>query len=372
MQARQRNQKFSARDAIFGMGGVIVFFIMIILMISISFIDSVSASYASKQMQWIVVAFFVSLIAMYFDYRWLVRNSWLLYGLGIFLLFATAGMGEMRNGSRRWIKLGPILFQTSDFMKIATILLLARILSQNSNKEKLMSLFLPFGVVALPCSLILLQPDMGTSLVFVPILFAMIFIAGANTKHLKTIIIMALLLLPIVYSYGLKDYQQKRVKMFLFQNTMTQKERQAEGYHLTQSMIAHGSGGFAGKGLGEGTQNRHGFLPERHTDFIFAVVGEEWGFIGTTVLLLLYLFLFSAMLMAAYSVSCSSGQLIIVGVVALMVMQTLVNTSMTVGMAPITGLPLPFMSYGGTSLLFCCCCVGIILSILGHEGSSYS
>lgn len=282
---------------------------------------------------------------------------------------ATNVLGTTRGGARRWLKVGPMMLQTSEIMKIVIIITLAKILSEQNHTGTIRDLFFPLIVTGLPICFILLQPDLGTSLVFIPIVFTMSFVSGIKFKHFFILFIAMLTLGIFSYFYGLHEYQKKRVLMFISQDNMTQEQKRGAGYHLYQSKISHGNGGFWGKGWQKGTQNLHNFLPERHTDFIFALIGEELGLVGTTLVLLLYFLLFFFMLAIAYTSLISSGQLIVVGVVTLLATQTIVNTCMTVGFAPITGLPLPFLSYGGSSLMFNFISIAMVISISGRKVS---
>lgn len=366
---------FSGREAFFGLGGIAMLLTGILIMIGIASIYSASYSvrsgillpYAKKQLMWLLFSLAVCAGIVAVDYRWLLKNAFWIYAIGVAFLLVTAVIGTARGGSRRWIKIGPLLLQTSEIMKLAIIIALARMLSKQQRTGSIMDLMLPFGVTLLPMLLIVLQPDLGTSLVFIPILLVMVFASGVPIKHLVLVILIAVNLSLPLYHFGLHDYQRKRVQMFLFQSNMTREEKQGSGYHLVQSKIAHGNGGTLGRGWRHGTQNRYGYLPERHTDFIFAVIGEERGFTGTTVVLLLYASLYFTMLVMAYTTPVPSMQLMILGITALLTTQTIVNTCMTVGMAPITGLPLPFLSYGGSALLFNLAALALVISIAGRK-----
>ena len=212
--------------------------------------------------------------------------------------------------------------------------------------------------------LIVLQPDLGTAALLLPVLFAVLFVAGARRRHLFAVAglilvggVICFLMLPK------HDYRRQRVATFLRQNLLTEEERLASGYQLEQSKIAVGSGGLRGKGWGKGTQNRLNYLPERHTDFIFAVIAEEGGFIAAAFLLLIYFLLFTSALSIAGRTRDSSGRVFVVGAVALLFTQVFINAGMTMGLAPITGLTLPLVSYGGSSLLSSMIALGLIFNI---------
>lgn len=366
---------FSWKDGFLGLGGLVIVLMLMLLSIGMGVIFSASYSfrtgkvqpYAMKQLVWFGVAMIPFVAILFIDYKWLLKNAYVFYFISICLLILTAFCGVARGGSRRWLKIGPVLLQTSEIMKLAIILILARILTRQRKTGSLLDLLLPYGITLLPMLLIMMQPDLGTSLVFMPIVFAMVFASGVPVKHLILLILVGLNVVIPLYHFGLHDYQKNRVKMFVFQSQMSQEQKKGAGYHLVQSKIAHGNGGFLGRGWRQGTQNYYGLLPERHTDFIFAIVGEEWGFVGTTAVLLIYVALFFTMLLIAYTTPVPSMQLIVIGVTMLLLTHTIVNTAMTVGLAPITGLPLPFVSYGGSALLFNCSAVALVISIAGRR-----
>ncbi len=377
MQSSYIRTKFEWHDAIWSWGGFAVCMIAGLLVIGIITIYSASYNhktglynaYAYKQIAFALAALVPFLLVLRLDYAWLTRYAVVIYGIGIGLLILTALFGTFRNESKRWLNLGVVMLQTSEVMKLAIIPILAKILTEYKNGT-IMDLLLPLGLASVPMGLIVVQPDLGTSLVFLPIVFAMCFAAGVPVRYFIIVILIMTLVGIIVYSYGMHDYQRKRVLMFIRQDNMTQEEKQGSGYHLCQSKIAFGNGGALGRGWQKGTQGRYGYLPERHTDFIFAVIGEEFGFIGTCCVLLLYLGLFVGMLNLAASTLVNSGQLIVVGIWSILLTHTVVNTAMTIGLLPITGLPLPFVSYGGSSLLFNFLEIGLIFSIAGRRIAS--
>ena len=367
--------KFDWKEAFWGWGGILLLLLFFLLVIGITFIYSASyryhqnhyAPYAKKQIIWACVALVPFFIVIHLDYNWLVKNAFLFYWLAILLLVATIFFGTYRGGARRWINFGPALLQTSDVMKLAIIPALARVLISRQPRGHFSDLCIPFITIALPMGLIVIQPDLGTSLVFLPIVFTMSFAAGIKIKHLLVVIIFMITIATLAFSFVLHDYQRKRVEIFINQDQLSKKQQLDAGFHLCQSKIAHGNGGILGRGWRNGSQNKYGLLPERHTDFIFAVIGEEMGLVGTSLVLLLYFILLCCMLIIAYTSLLPAGQLIIVGVVALLSSQIIVNTCMTVGLAPITGLPLPFLSYGGSSLVFNFVSIAMVVSVAGRK-----
>lgn len=370
----------SFRDTFLGLGGGMLLITMCLVATGIVFIHSAAPArrgfyscHAFKQVLWCAVAAFVFLLVVLVDYRKLLKHAGKWYILGIILLIITAICGHVSGGARSWLKFGPVQFQTSEVIKLATILLLANILSSpsaQSGKDYSPDWGLLAGVVTLPIVFLLLQPDFGTALLFGMVVLAMVFTAGLSLRKLMLMFMLALCVAPFVYQFGLHDYQKKRLLMFVFQNQMSQEEKRGSGYHLVQSKIALGNGGMVGRGWRQGTQNSYGFLPERHTDFIFAVIGEEIGFIGTFLVVMVYICLFFCMLLSAYTAIAPEAQLIIIGIMTLLCTQMLINTCMTVGMAPITGLPLPFVSYGGSSLLFNFISLGLVVSINARKSAA--
>jgi rod shape determining protein RodA len=366
----RRLLSISFKETFIGLGGGMFIITVLLVGMGILFIYSAapprrgfSASYPFRQMLWCAVAGVVFVLVVIVDYRRLLKRAWKLYWVGIGLLIITAIWGHVSGGARSWLKFGPIQLQTSEVMKLSLIVLLAHVLSTPSKQDSTVDMAIPFTVTALPVVFLLLQPDFGTALVFGAVVMVMVFSAGLSLRHLLLLLLTAVTVAPFLYQFGLHDYQKKRLLMFVFQNQMSLEEKRGAGYHLVQSKIAHGNGGLLGRGWRQGTQNSYGFLPERHTDFIFAVIGEEMGFLGTMVLLLIYIGLFFCMLISAYTATVASAQLIIIGIMTMLCTQTLINTCMTVGMAPITGLPLPFVSYGGSSLLFNFISIGLVVSI---------
>ncbi|HHX73601.1 MAG TPA: rod shape-determining protein RodA, partial [Firmicutes bacterium] len=307
------------------------------------------------------VGFFVMLFILSIDYTYFYRFAPYIYLANIGLLLLVLFVGRDSGGAQRWIDLKVFELQPSEFAKLGIIISLARHLAaQEGNFESFYSSFPAFLHVAVPIILIFKQPDLGTSLVFLVILFGMLFMAGANFKHLLTYIVMgAAVGLPLLW-FNLKEYQRMRLIIFLD----PYKDPLNDGYQIIQSLIAVGSGGIHGKGLfAQGTQNYLGFLLEQHTDFIFSAFAEGAGFIGAVILLLLFMFLILRIIRLASQAKDSFGMLVCIGVATMMTFHVLVNVGMTIGMMPVTGLPLPFMSYGGSSLLMNMMAIGIVLNI---------
>ncbi len=296
---------------------------------------------------------------LHFDYKALRKYGNLLYGINLFMLLAVMVLGYSALGAQRWIQIGPISLQPSEFSKIIMIISMAVLLEKKVGKLNSLKDLLPVAAyMGVPFLLVLKQPDLGTSLVFIAILIGMLFAAGINLRLLGGLFAAGIALLPVFWHF-LKDYQKMRIMVFIDPNV----DPLGSGYHIIQSKIAIGSGMLFGKGLFEGTQSQLNFLPENHTDFIFAVIGEEMGFVGATIVLLLYgIFLYRA-IKIANEAKDNFGALLAVGIASMMAFQLLVNVGMTTGIMPVTGIPLPLMSYGISSLTTNMIAIGLLLNI---------
>jgi cell division protein FtsW (lipid II flippase) len=287
------------------------------------------------------------------------------------------------NSARRWIRIGPVQFQPSEFCKLAYILALAWYLRYRSNYRKFSALLGPFALTILPMVLILLQPNLGTVLLMMPILFTMLFVAGARTKHLLLIVLMALLASPLLWR-EMKPYQRIRISSVLLQNNWIQEKAEQYptlgrilvgknfnakrwesewGYHLTRSKFAIASAGLTGYGFRQGPFIKYDFLAFRHNDFIFSVIAHQWGFLGCIGLFGLYAVIISCGLEIARYNTDPFGRFLAVGIVAMFAVEVVVNVYMTVGLMPITGLTLPFVSYGGSSLLVNLTAIGLLNNV---------
>ena len=294
-----------------------------------------------------------------FDYRGLQEYGTKLYIFNLIMLLAVMLVGQSALGAQRWIQLGPISIQPSEFSKLIMIICLASVLQDRVGRINSLSEFLPIaGYILIPFVLVLKQPDLGTSLVFMAIFFGMIFICGIKIKVLIAIFLAGVASFPILWQF-LKDYQKMRIMVFLDPNV----DPLGSGYHIIQSKIAIGSGLMFGKGLFQGTQSQLNFLPENHTDFIFSVVGEELGFVGAAILLILYLIILWRGLHIARDAGDVFGRLLAIGITSMLAFHILVNVGMTTGIMPVTGIPLPLMSYGVSSLTTNILAIAILLNI---------
>lgn len=325
-------------------------------------------SFLLRQIIWFGLGLLIGLVILQIDYHKWLELAFPLYGLGLILLILILMGSEARFGAQRWITFGNITLQPSEFIKLVTILALARYLGQRkANQEQGLSakgtlpkkeLLVSFLIAGVPFLLIVKQPDLGTALTLVPILFAVLYVWGVRLRTLILIFAGFALSSPLFW-HLLKDYQKRRILVFLNPNL----DPLGAGYTIIQSKIAIGSGGLFGKGWLSGTQNQLNFLPERHTDFIFSVVGEEWGFLGAALLLVLYFFLLWRAISCIQNTSLLTGRLLATGITVLLMFQVVINIAMTMGLVPVVGLPLPLISYGGSSLLSTMIAIALLLNI---------
>lgn len=319
------------------------------------------APYYIKQLNWMGFGLLVSLVVASLDYRILEDFSYWFYGVLLILLIAVLVVGKRSLGATRWLNLGLFTIQPSELMKIVIIITFARYFNNHHETDGLTikEMLLPLGLLVVPAMLIMKQPDLGTATLVVLIAFSMAFYIGFRWS---TIITFALVTVPLVWfawAVYMKPYQKNRVLDFI----NPERSRLGSGYHIIQSKIAVGSGGFWGKGYVKGTQSQLRFLPEQHTDFAFSVFAEEWGFVGVLILLVLYLCLILWGLNIARRCNDRLGGLLAVGVTAMLFWHTIINIGMVIGLFPVVGVPLPFFSYGGTSMISFMVAVGILQSI---------
>ena len=305
----------------------------------------------------------VAMIALAFtDYHVWQRFALPLYIVNIVMLGAVLAAGHAALGAQRWIGVGPIVFQPSEPAKLLSTLSLAAVLADPRRPlRRAPDFLLPLAALAAPVLLVLAQPDLGTALVIIAIFTAMFFFALPKARYFAAYAaaVVGLGAAAVMTPFVLHGYQRARLLMFL----NPQSDPQGAGWSLIQSKIAIGSGMLAGKGLFNGTQTQLGFVPEHATDFIFTVIGEEWGFIGAIVLLALYAIVVSCGLIALASARDTYGTLVAAGITGMFAFHIAVNVGMTIGIMPITGIPLPFISYGGSSLITCLMAVGVLLNI---------
>lgn len=293
------------------------------------------------------------------SYISLRRYCYLFYIVILLFLVILIIFVPARKDVTRWIQVGPVSLQPSEFMKLAVVLVLARFMMYQKNIATIKGLVGPFFLTAIPMVLVLVQPDLGSAFVFFPLLIAMVFTAGARTRHLITILLLCMLSLPIVYKFILKDYQQARIDSFIYPS----KTPKDKSYHREQSIKVVASGGLIGTTLSESALADPYLVPIRHSDFIFTVIGEKTGFLGSTLVLMLFTVFFYQSLKIAYNTREPFGKLTVIGMTTFLAIQAIINIGMTIGIMPITGITLPFISQGGSSLVTNFAAVGLILNI---------
>lgn len=314
-----------------------------------------------RQIIWLAIGFAVLSGSLFFNYQRLKSLSPWLYGLLLLLLLVVLVIGREVHGSRRWLEIIGFQFQPSEFMKVIIVIQLAGYFSSQevTSFPSIGKLVLPVGFVVLPVLLVLAEPDLGTAISLTAIATTMMLFVGIRWKYLA---VLALTVIPMtipVWEHVLKPYQKRRVMILL----SPELDPLGAGYHIRQSKIAIGSGMLWGKGFLNGTQSKLHFLPEKHTDFIFSVWAEEWGFVGCAVLLLLFCLLIFLMLRVATRSRDRFGSLIAVGMSALILWQAFINIGMVIGLLPVVGITLPFVSYGGSSLITLCLAIGLIENV---------
>ncbi len=321
--------------------------------------------YVKRQALFTLIGVVGMILTLSIDYRAWRRWTRMIYASNLALLVSVLFFGTAIFGSQRWFRIGPFNLQPSELAKIAIILVLARLLEKRDN-IKGCKILLPFAIVAVPMLLIMAQPDMGTSMVFVGILFSMLYLAGANTRHLILLISSGVVTMFLAIFVSLKEwipiikpYQLTRLLVFLDPYA----DRTHSGWNIIQSMIAIGSGGFLGKGLTNGTQSQLNFLPANHTDFVFSVIAEELGFVGAIILFSLYMVVIWRGLRIALMAKDQFGTLLAAGCVSMFVFHLIINVGMSLGIMPVTGLPLPFITAGGSTLLTSLLAIGILLNV---------
>jgi rod shape determining protein RodA len=314
---------------------------------------------AMRQLAWFGVGLVALIVIASIDYRRLVRAAPLLYVLGLTLLVAVFVLGRTVSGARRWLLVGPVSVQPSEPFKICFVLAAVWLLTSRwAQPISKTVLVLVAPLVLIPAALIVKQPDLGTALLMFPVLIALLVAAGMRLRLLGGLVLAGLAATPLAWLV-LKDYQRERLLVFLdpFRDPL------GSAYNVIQAKIAIGSGQLLGKGVAGATQSRLAFLPERHTDFIFAVFAETWGFVGCLVLLTCY----ALLLLRGFDIAASTrepvGRLVALGVTATVATQVLVNVGMVTGLLPVVGIPLPLMSYGGSSMVVSMMGLGLLLSV---------
>jgi len=317
------------------------------------------ANFYLKQIIWLIIGFISYLFFTIINYRFLVKYSMLLYIFSLFILGLVLIKGHIGMGAQRWINIGGFRLQPSEFIKTIWIIFLAKQFATNKVEYATFLDIFKKSIYLIPIFLLIfLEPDLGTALVYVYLWGVGILYLGVRRYIVIITLLILVISLPIGWNY-LKDYQKKRVITFL----NPEKDPFGAGYHVIQSKIAIGSGGINGKGFLKGTQSHLKFLPERHTDFIFSLICEEFGFIGGSIVLFLFILLLSRLLYIGMLVKEPTGKIIALLAASLIFFQTYVNAAMTMGIMPVVGIPMPFVSYGGSSLITFFSLCGIVNSI---------
>jgi len=367
----RRALKVIDKPFLLALATLIVFGLVILTSASGGINSAAPFAYVQKQLISLIIGIGLVMVMLNVDYSQVNRHNNLIYVLTNILLIVVLVLGTEQRGLQGWISIGGFNFQVAEFAKIMIILCFADFLAKRQGMLHTMRDMLPcFMYMGLPILLVMAQPDLGTALAFVAITLGMMFVAGANPRLLLWIVFGALALvvaaLFLHVQFGmwlpLEDYQIKRLTVFLDPYNDGQGGRGA-GWNIIQSLVAVGSGGLFGKGLFQGTQAQLNFLPEHHTDFIFAVVGEEFGFIGAGLLLLLFAVILLRAILIAYNAKDFFSTLVAIGIISMWLFHIFENIGMSIGLMPITGVPLPFISYGGSFMLANMIAVGLLLDI---------
>lgn len=313
--------------------------------------------YAFRQSVWLSVSVIAMLATMYCGHHTLLEGAYPLYGLTLLMLLLTL-LAPKVNGAQSWIGVGGMRFQPSEFAKVSIILMMSKFLSRYPPLD-FKTFMMCLGVIMLPVLLVLIQPDAGSALVYLVISFGMLLAAGTPFKYLGGLVGIGLSAIPLLFLFMLKEYQKNRILVFID----PMRDPLGAGYNVIQSRIAVGSGGMTGKGFMMGTQSKLKFLPEPHTDFIFSVFSEEFGFIGSIILISLFTVLLWRIVMAGIRSKERRCKILVAGVASWLWFQMCESIGMSIGLLPITGLPLPFLSYGGSSLLATFIALGLVASI---------
>jgi rod shape determining protein RodA len=316
-----------------------------------------------KQLMWIGIGLIGMFLISRIDYHTLMDQAPALYLFGLATLLIVLMIGHSRFGAKRWVALGGgVNLQVSELMKLIIIVVLARFFTDvRTDRLTLRDIVKVALITGIPVGLILIQPDLGTALVLIPVAVVGAFLAGIEWKHMAVGFLLIALMIPMGWNmrHHLKPYQQQRITTFLH----PEENPRGAGYQILQSEIAVGSGGFWGKGFGKGSQNQLGFVPVRYSDFILAALAEEQGFIGVCVVLLLYLGLILRLVDNAQKAKDRAGMYVVMGVTAILGFHVLVNASMVIGYMPVTGIPLPLMSYGGSATAFVYMALGLVMNV---------
>lgn len=321
----------------------------------------------SKQIIWLVVSLIAMVIIMFIDYNLLLKASPVLYGLAIILLIAVLFTKPV-NGATSWFNIGAFSLQPGEFSKVAVILFLTFVITkiQRKGQEEInrpTRLLIILSVLAVPVLLIIKQPDYGTALAFIVAMALMLFASGLDKKYIIGTILLVVIAVPLLYKFVLPEHAKTRIDVFL----NPESDPRGSGYNIIQSKLAIGAGGLTGMGILKGNQTQLGFLYPKTTDFIYSVIGEEMGFIVAGAIILLFVYLINKSIYVAKTAKDKAGSMIAIGITGIFLFHVLENIGMVMGLLPITGVPLPFVSYGGSSLITNFICIGLLLNISGKR-----
>ena len=354
-----RPRSFSLPDLNFLGTALVLSAIGLTLIYSATYFNDPGLGIVHKQILWMVIGLCLMTVFLFVDYRVLFDAAPILYAIGFVLLVYLLVWGKLTANVRSWIHIGGFQFQPSEFMKIFTALMLARFFDRYDRAYLNLRLFAQaMGIIILPVALMIVQPDFGTAATFFPLVAVAMYFGGIRWRIWVIAALIVLIALPLGWTL-LKGYQKDRIVTFLNPD----RDPLGRGYQVTQAKIAIGSGGIHGKGFKQGTQAKLEFLPARHTDFIFAVLGEEWGFIGVTIVLGLYLFLILQALTFAKNARDRGGTFLAICLISFFNFHVLINVSMQIGVLPTTGIPLPLISYGGSSTMMFFMAIGLMLNV---------
>lgn len=321
----------------------------------------------NKQLIWTTISIIVMVIITKIDYHFISKCSYVIYGIFILLLIAVL-FTEPINGATSWFNIGFFSFQPGEFAKVFVVIFLATIITKIQQQGRLevnrvSKLAIILGALALPILLIILQPDYGTALAFIVAIVFMLFAAGIDKKYIIVSIALVVILLPLLYFFILPDHAKQRIDVYL----NPELDPRGAGYNIIQSKLAVGGGKLFGMGLLKGNQTQLGFLYPKTTDFIYAVIGEELGFIACATIVIIYVVLLTRAINIAKTASDDLGSYIAIGISGILFFHIVENIGMTIGLLPITGVPLPFISYGGSSLITNFICIGLLLNIAKYK-----
>jgi rod shape determining protein RodA len=330
------------------------------LVYSATYFTEPGLSTFKRQIMWVVIGLVLATIILVVDYHVLFDIAPILYGIGMLLLVYLLFWGQLTANVKSWIHIGAFQFQPAEFMKVFTALMLARYFDSNDRAYLNFRSFLTaMAIIGAPVGLIIIQPDFGTAASFFPLVAVAMFFGGIRARVWTAMILIVALALPLGWAFFLKPYQRERVMTFL----NPERDPRGSGYQVIQAKIAIGSGGIHGKGFGNGTQGKFGFIPEHHTDFIFSVLGEEWGFIGVIIVLALYLFFIIQAMTFAKHARDRGGTFLVISLISFFIFHILINVSMQIGILPTTGIPLPLISYGGSSTMMFFIAIGLMMNV---------